>query len=584
MNDLNDVIVLIGMLNKKGIFLLSLFCTIIVVCFLIAVFYLFKMLKIRTHKYLLYLQQDEYAPSRFWKWYKKNKAFDKKVAIITILFIIYEITLKLRYYSKYAHLGDVFYYYVVRVISFCAFVFIAWKVIRKELDPATSKNAKIPLNLTFRARRIRGISLLLTVMLFFLITLYPSFDSHYYPLVIALCFQFIPFSLMLSVVILSPHEKKTREKFLNEAKEKFSKVSPYVIAVVGSYGKSTVKNMLGEILQAAKGGTFWPKAGINTIMGITRKIREELKDTDKYAVIEMGTYRKGSISSICELTPPNAAILTAINHMHLERFKTRENIYEAKTEVIKALPKDGILVCNGDDDFVLRAYNKADIKNKFLYGLERKDGIKDGIKLDAYLTDIKYSNNGTTAKIYWKENEYNVRTKIVGSGGLSSLLACFTMACAMGLEPKTVVDIIASIEPLSNRLVLKNYGNNLIYLEDGYNSNPLGFDAALDVLKALDVKRRIVMTPGIIELGKTQFEENYKIALKITKICDKVIFVGNENKEAYKKAFDEQNFKNVQYVESREEGFKELTSYQEAGDGVLIENDLPDWYEAKVDF
>ena len=159
---------------------------------------------------------------------------------------------------------------------------------------------------------------------------------------LAIIAQLIPFFLMLSVVLLSPFEKFANNKYLKEAKEKFEKINPFTISIVGSYGKSTVKNTLGEILNVTKGHTFWPKAGINTIMGVTRKIREELKESDKYAVIEMGTYKKGSITNLCSLTPPNAAILTAINHMHLERFKTREKIYEAKTEVIKALPENGI--------------------------------------------------------------------------------------------------------------------------------------------------------------------------------------------------------------------------------------------------
>lgn len=532
----------------------------------------------RIHSYLLFLQQDEYSPSRFLKWYFKNKAFDTKITITSVVFTL--ITFVTAYIIKINNIEDsILIPLMGGMAAFTAlYLYIIDMMIKREEDP--TKRAKLPLQLTKRANKIRIVAILLQGVLSFLYLFIAISQYKYSFLFFALMAQLVPFCLILSVVILNPIEKKVRNKFLNEAREKFSRINPYVIAVVGSYGKSTVKNMLGEILQTTKGKTFWPKAGINTIMGITRQIRETLKETDKYAVIEMGTYKKGSISNVCELTPPKAAILTAINHMHLERFKTRENIYEAKTEVVKALPIDGILVCNADDDFVLRAYKEANVKDKYLYGLSKPDNIK----LDAYLTDINYDINGTKAKIYWKNIEYNLKTKVVGKGGLSSLLASFTMACALGIDPKLVIAVISEIEPLSNRLVLKKYGNNLIYLEDGYNSNPLGFDSALDVLKNINVQRRIVMTPGIIELGEEQFNENYKIAKKISKICDKVIFVGDENKEAFLKAFQEENFINADFVMNRDKGFEILTSYQMDGDGVLIENDLPDWYEAKVKF
>ncbi len=527
----------------------------------------------RTLRYLHFLQQDEYSPKRFFMWWIKNLAFDKKYLIGFIcFFLVSHISMNL--------------FLISLLIFICYIFYLAFT----ENNPL--KQAKIKLNLTLRAKKIFYLSIFFECLFFLILvgcvaigldegsTKFMGWTSVFLLFPFAILVQLIPFILMFSVILLSPFEKMTRNKFLKEAKEKFKKLSPYTLAIVGSYGKSTVKNMLGDILQSTKGNVFWPKAGINTVMGITRAIREKLKSSDKYAIIEMGTYKKGSIKNVCELTPPNAAILTAINHMHLERFKTRENIYEAKTEVITALPKDGILVCNADDDFVLRAYKEAKVEHKYLYGLNKNINIK----LDAYLADISYSENGSTAKIYWENKEYELKTKIIGRGGLSSLLACFTMACALGDDPKFVLAVIQNIEPLSNRLVLKKYPNNLIYLEDGYNSNPVGFDSALDVLKNLDVKRRIVMTPGIIELGKEQFEENYKIAKKISKFCDMVFFVGEENKLSFKKAFDEENFKNVAYVENRDKVFELLSTFQNAGDAILIENDLPDWYESDMKF
>ncbi len=545
-----------------------------ILCFLFAGLSFSYLIFKRTLRYLHFLQQDEYSPKRFFLWWIKNKAFDKKVLLGFICFFI------INYISNKLFLTSVFLF--VGYILYLA---------TKENNPL--KQAKIKLNLTARAKKILYLSIFFEFLTFALLGLITVFfylneqttyrigwASNIVIIASVILIQLIPFILMFTVILLSPFEKMTRNKFLKEAKGKFRKVSPYTIAIVGSYGKSTVKNMLGDILQSTKSNVFWPKAGINTIMGITREIREKLKLSDKFAIIEMGTYKKGSIENVCKLTPPNAAILTAINHMHLERFKTREKIYEAKTEVITALPKDGVLVCNADDDFVLRAYKEARVDHKYLYGLNKNEDIK----IDAYLTDISYSENGSTAKIYWQDKEYELKTQIVGRGGLSSLLACFTIACALGDDPTFVLAVISSIKPLSNRLSLKKYANNLLYLEDGYNSNPIGFDSALDVLEKLNVERRIVMTPGIIELGEEQFNENYKIAKKIAKVCDMVFFVGTENKLSFKKAFDEENFKDVTYVENRDEAFKILSNLQKAGDAVLIENDLPDWYESDMSF
>jgi UDP-N-acetylmuramoyl-tripeptide--D-alanyl-D-alanine ligase len=385
---------------------------------------------------------------------------------------------------------------------------------------------------------------------------------------------------MLATKILSPAEKRLQQYYYNDARRILAEVNPFVIGITGSYGKTGAKAALGDLLTQTLGSTFWPKKSINTVMGITRTIRETMRPHHKFAVIEMGAYNIGSIKRLCDFTPPRAALVTAVGIMHLERFGSPENVYKAKSEIAQALPEDGILVCNGDSPNARRMAETHKRATTLLYGFDLTKG-----PLDCFATDITYDEHGTSFVVHYKGQQYPGRTPLLGRPALSNALGAFTMACALGAEPAFAVACMGNLPPVDNRLVLDK-GASVSYLRDAYNSNPTGFEAALDVLKNLSATRRILITPGMIELGDQQYEENKRLARMAASVCDLVYVVGTTNREAILAGLTEADFPRTKTIiaDTRDEAFKLLGEQSAGGDLVLIENDLGDLHEGKVRF
>ncbi len=470
----------------------------------------------------------------------------------------------------------------VCAIAAIILVWIAW---RYEEDPRTT--GKIRLNMTQRATKIaQGARLLLGVCA--LAPALMSCSSCYQAGLPPLKFAFLgvlvaqapPLLLILANALLWPAEKALQDRFIADAKRILKEVDPFVIGITGSYGKTGAKAALGEILTQTLGATFWPRKSINTVLGITRTIREQMRPFHKYAVIEMGAYNIGSIKRLCDFTPPKASLVTAVGIMHLERFGSPENVYVAKSEIAQALPVEGILVCNGDSPNARRMAREHPRKITLLYGLDPSAG-----PLDCFASDISFSEQGTRFLIHWKGNTYPARTPLLGRPALLNILGAFTMACALGADPVYATATLANLEPVDNRLVLeKNRGAS--YLRDAYNSNPTGFAAALEVLRDLPAGRRILMTPGMIELGDQQFECNKQVASMAATICDVIIVVGKVNREALLAGLTAAQYPSEKLivVDTRDEAFKVIKSRGASGDLVLIENDLGDLHEGRIAF
>jgi UDP-N-acetylmuramoyl-tripeptide--D-alanyl-D-alanine ligase len=525
----------------------------------------------RTLSYLRYFQQEEYNSTRFIAWIKSNRAFDTRGTLVLLLALI-------------AHLvfpgsGASF---LIALLSAATLLVVAYVI---EGDPRTT--GKIRLNMTERATKTAWVAygMLAILGLMPLFGLCCSCSQGSAPLTLtALCgiviAQVTPAALMLATKILSPAEKRLQKYYYDDAKRILADVNPFVIGITGSYGKTGAKAALGDLLTQTVGSTFWPKKSINTVMGITRTIRETMRPHHKYAVIEMGAYNIGSIKRLCEFTPPRAALVTAVGIMHLERFGSPENVYTAKSEIAQALPEDGILVCNGDSPNARRMAEQYKRGTTLLYGFDISKG-----PLDCFATDISYDEHGTSFVIHYKGERFPGRTPLLGRPALSNALGAFTMACALGAQPAFAVACMGNLPPVDNRLVLDK-GSRVSYLRDAYNSNPTGFEAALDVLKNLPAQRRILTTPGMIELGDMQYEENKRLATMAASVCDRIYVVGTTNRDAILAGLTEANFPRTKTIiaDTRDEAFNTLAEQSAEGDLVLIENDLGDLHEGKVRF
>ena len=525
----------------------------------------------RGRRYLRYFQQEEYNSTRFKAWFLEKRTFDTKGTLVAIAAAAL---------SRFATGGDMVICVIICLLAAAVLVFIGFQ----EEDPR--KVGKIKLNMTDRATAIYnlalGLNAIATILIITATYALGAGDSIYiYWLVAVGVIQSAPIWIAIANGILWPNELQKQQAFLQEAKDILADYQPYTIGITGSYGKTSTKAILGSILEAIE-PTFWTPGSINTEMGITRQIRENLKPQQQLAIIEMGAYQIGSIAKLCRFTPPQAGLVTAVGVMHLERFGGAENIYKAKCELAQAIPADGLLVCNGDNPGARQMATDYPKATTLLYGLEPELG-----HLDCWMSDIQASMDGTTFTIHWQDKEYPGFTKLLGVPMLSNLVGAFTMACALGKDPDYVIATIYNLEPANSRLNLRKNGDGFI-LDDSYNSNPIGFASALEVLEVLEGGRKILMTPGMVELGEIQAAENRQVALKAASICDLALVIGDTNKEALKAGLLEGGLALEQLMEfpNRDLALAYLTSpeHRQPKDMILIENDLPDLYESIARF
>jgi UDP-N-acetylmuramoyl-tripeptide--D-alanyl-D-alanine ligase len=524
----------------------------------------------RILTFLRYFQQEEYSTTRFTTWIRERRAIDTRGTAILASVGLLSIFFPGEWLSLlFSVLGAGALICVVRVL---------------EEDPRRS--GKIKLNMTQRASKITlvafgcyAIAALIPIVAFCPSCCGSSERAVAYTALWGLVLVHSPaLFLIIANKILWPAERALQERYYRDAQRILREVHPFVIGITGSYGKTGAKAALGDLLTQCLGPTFWPRKSINTVMGITRTIRETLKPYHRYAVIEMGAYQKGSIRRLCDFTPPQAALVTAVGIMHLERFGSPENVYLAKSEIAQAVPADGILVCNGDSPNARRMASEHKRATTLLYGLDQSAG-----PLDCYASDLSFDERGTSFTIHWRGESFRGRTPLLGRPALSNALGAFTMACALGASPAYAVACMANLEPVDNRLVFDRKPGTS-FLRDAYNSNPTGFAAALEVLKDLPAKRRIVMTPGMIELGDQQSAENRRLAAMCAGVADMVIVVGRVNREAILAGLSDAAYpqEKIVTVDSRAEAFETLSDREQPGDLVLIENDLGDLHEGAV--
>ena len=340
----------------------------------------------RSLRYLQYFQQEEYENGRFFNWYLANKAWDKIASPLVLIPLLGAFFLK----------GWLL--LVVAIIIEGIALFLVFS----EEDPL--KAGKLTLKMTDRVKRIHRLATLFYVLAVAALTaavFYGAGGAETNLAVAILIIQFlliqsIPLWLLFSNAALDPYEKSLQENFANQARAVLKDIDPTVIGITGSYGKTSTKILLKDIIGAVY-PTFSTPGSVNTYMGVTRKIREEMKPEHKFAVIEMGAYYEGSIKRMCSLTPPRCGIVTTVGLAHLERFGSQETIYRAKSELAQAIPEDGVLVVNGDNAYTRKMALEFPKKTTLLYGMD-----SDSADLDARMFDINYGEEGTSFKISFK--------------------------------------------------------------------------------------------------------------------------------------------------------------------------------------
>lgn len=423
-------------------------------------------------------------------------------------------------------------------------------------------------------KKINGIIILLLFFIkqyFMNIAILPT---KIFALAMILLYLYQPFIIMISNKINKPKEEKINRGFYESAQKKIKSMENLkVIGITGSFGKTSTKFLLETLLKDHFKVQNTPSS-YNTPMGLSKVINNDLTDDKEIFIAELGAYKIGEIREVAQLVQPDIGIITAIGPTHMHLFKSVDNIMKAKYELIEELPEDGIAIFNYDNEYVKVLADKT-LKKTIRYGMNNVE------MLDIYAEDIVVDSEGSTFTI--KDNEGNsarCKTKLLGKHNISNILAGVCVARALGVSLEEISKDIEKIEPVEHRLNIVKGNGGVTIIDDAFNSNPAGARAALDVLNQFKTGRKIIITPGMVELGDIEEEENYKLGKEIAKVCDYAILIGEKRTKPIAKGLLDENYSedNIFVVNTLSDATNILVNLTNPGDVVLFENDLPDSY------
>ena len=374
--------------------------------------------------------------------------------------------------------------------------------------------------------------------------------------------------------LLKPVERHINKGYINDAISRLRSMPDLkIVGITGSYGKTSTKHFLHRIL-SEQFDTLMTPGSYNTTLGVVRTVREYLKPYNEVFIVEMGAKQPGDIKEICDIVRPSIGIITAVGPQHLESFGNIETVQRTKFELADALPSDGLAFVNQDFEY---------IANRLVDNVRcERYSCTDANGADWKAVDIKYAPDGTSF-IVEGPDEYrlDLRTRLLGEANISDLLVAVAVAHSMGVPDDKIRYAVGHIEPVEHRLSVKRTPGGITIVDDAYNSNPVGSRMAMEVLGAMSGGKRIVITPGMIELGEKQYELNADLGRHIGHNADVAIVVGQYNREALTEGIRStmpEGFL-LHCVDTFSEAQNLLSKFAASGDIVLYENDLPDTFK-----
>ncbi len=502
---------------------------------------------IKTKNGLHMLQLESYKNERYFKWIKNNL---KKVINLKEVFLIALCAILIFINKEFLGLVLLNITYIILLIF------------RKK------EKAKKPFVITNRIKRMYityGIinTIIIGILVFVnILTL------------IATLFAFTILSYFLVILvnyINSPIEKIIQKNFYYRAKIKLDEMPNLkVIGITGSYGKTSTKNIVTTILSQKYNVLMTPES-FNTTMGVVRTINEKLSPMHNLFICEMGAKQVGDIKEICDLVKPDYGILTAIGPQHLETFKTIENVTKTKLELVDALPEEeGIAYINFEDENI----KKANISKKTVkYGFSEE--------CDYYAKNIKINQRGSSFEVCSKKGErYPVTTKLLGKHNILNIVAGIAIASNLGLKKEEIALGVKLLKPVPHRLELIQNANGNIIIDDAYNSNSSGAKMALEVLGNFQDKQKILITPGIVDLGEYAKQYNELFGEQAAEVTDYTILVGEKQAPPILKGLMNKKYpkEKIFIAKDLKEALNKMNEIAGNNSVILLENDLPDNY------
>ncbi len=482
---------------------------------------------ILLYKYLHVYQLKSYRAIRYFRYFKHKKSL---FFVICLIFYIIELFIN-------SLLTKIIFNYIFYVLN----LFFIKNLI---------KSKKTPLKYTKKLIRIEILSILiLSIMSFYK-------DGF-------LLMMFITPLLPVIANSINFYDKIKSHHFISTAQKKLKNSQTKIIAITGSNGKTSVKNILEKML-STKFNTQATPASYNTPLGIAKFINEQLKFSTDYLILEYGARKRGDIKKLCKLYGADYGIITSIAPQHLETFKSIENIFLEKSYLSHFL-QNKPCVFNMDNLYVLRAYHDK---------TEQKFGISITAEADIYANYLQFQNFQMNFCLNLNGEKFILNTSLLGEHNITNICLASALAQHLGIDINNIARTIENLQPTPHRLQLLQSHINI--LDDSYNCSPASAQQALKILKQMPNKKMIV-TPGIIEGGKRQFDINFKLGELIADF-DYCIIVGETNKEALKSGLKNAGKSCIiKYVKNLEQA-KQHFGLLSPNDTLLLLNDLPDDY------
>lgn len=500
----------------------------------------------RAREGLHILQLENYYNDRYAVWMKRyiKKVLNLKV----ILLLLIPIILLILEISNVALILNIIVYFMLIVTS----------------KKTKEKKAFV---VTARIRRMY----LTYLLIFAVIVLIAIFVDFKIALIVANVFAMVAYAFVYLVNLINrPIEKSIRKAFCVKARKKLKEIPNLkVIGITGSYGKTSTKYAVNTIL-SQKFNTLMTPESYNTTMGVVRTINEKLTSMHQLFICEMGAKYVGDIKEICDIVSPQYGIVTAIGPQHLDTFHSLDNVKKTKLELVDSLPKNGLAFVNWEDENV----KKANLpKNAIKFGLTKK--------ADYYAENIDITEHGSTFDVVLPDKEkIQIKTKLLGELNILNIVGAVAIADKLGMTAEEIKIGAKYLKPVPHRLQLKQNPNGSIIIDDAYNSNIKGAKMALDVLKSFEAKQRVLITPGIVELGDKANQINRDLGKKAAECADYVILVGAEQTVPILNGLQDRHYpkQNTFIAKNLDEALQEMNRITSNNTVILLENDLPDNY------
>ncbi len=457
-----------------------------------------------------------------------------------------------------------FYLHIFQLERYDILRFLKW--LKSNFFTRSNQNKK-PLVVTQKIKMIE----VLSWVWFIVLVVVGVLISKWLGIIVAAILIIQPYLLIiLSTISLKPYEVWNRARTIRVTRNKIKSLKhTQIVGIAGSYGKTSVKDVLFHLLKKDYKVLKTPLS-YNTIFGIAQVVDLELDDSYDYFLCELGEFQKGDITEMCEMVFPKYGILTGINDQHLERFKNIKNTIATIFELADFLKvQQQKTIVNGLNQYISEEVQRRGSHNFVLYSTDDSELL---------VSDVKFSDKGTSFVLKYNGKIYPIETPLLGYAHLNNILGAATLAVQLGASLDKLEKRIETLPHVPHRFAQKVLPNGLLLVDNSYSSNSDSFKESLNILKGLPRKNKILVTPGMVELGDSSDSIHQELGKMANSVCSYVVLVGKSDRtKALASGIDQDKVVWMDDIRQLWQTVEKL-GIQANETVVLLENDLPDNY------